>query len=138
MTTFDTTLLNLVKSVYSIEEFSERIVRGAVTETILRLSEKFGLNSTALLADFVEPLVAKYAHTTKRCPTCKAITSRGKKCTKDALSGGYCQLHLRQQVPLKKRPRHDGDSGGRGEETVAKITRLLTMVKQKTEEGQLL
>ena len=133
-TTFDKNLLNLVKSVHSIEEFSERIVRSAVTEAITSLSQKYGLNSAALLADMVESLVAKHAHTTVECPSCKATTARGNKCTKDALVDGYCQLHSRQHPHKnKKRPLQEGRGGGH-EETVSKITRLLRSVKETSAE----
>ena len=129
---FDASVINLVKSVYSVEEFSERIVRGAVIDTITTISERYGLHSEELKQELVESMVSKHAHmTAAEAPRCQAITYRGKRCTQEALVDGKCQMHSLQVVTKtekkasKKRPRHDVD----------KVTWLLTSVKQRMEEG---
>jgi hypothetical protein len=133
---FDTSVINLVKSVYSVEEFSERIVRGAVIDTITSISERYGLHADELKRELVEGLVSKHAHMTAAVPPrCQAITYRGKRCTHEALVDGKCLMHSQQDIKetikttktvSKKRSRSDVD----------KVTWLLTSVKQRMEEGR--
>ena len=132
--TLDKSLLNIVKGVYSIEEFSQRIVRSAVSDTISIISEKYGLNSIALAEELVEPLVEKHARVTSGCQKCTAITYRGKKCTQDVVADGYCQLHSRQVVVEKKPTKKRG--AGIRDDTVTKVMRLLTSATQRTGEDQ--
>jgi hypothetical protein len=136
MTTFEKSLLHLVKGVYSIEEFCERIVKGAIAETIAILSNKYGLDEPALVSELVEPLVARHARMTSGCQTCKAITYRGKKCAQDAVAGGYCQLHSRQRLDKNVKKRSGGQSHREGDDTVAKVMRLLTSAKQTSVEDR--
>lgn len=126
-------LLNLVKGVHSIEDFSEHVVSSAVTDTIVILSERYGLNATALLDELVDPLVKKHAHVTVKSQGCKAITYRGKKCTHDAVANGYCKFHRKQvDENPKKRAHVTREEDG----TVAKITRLLTSARQMSVEDR--
>jgi hypothetical protein len=135
MASYSTAFLNLAKSVHSVEEFSEYIVKNAVTDTIAIISEKYGLDSAALMTELLGSLVARHAHIRVGGERCRAITYRGKKCVHASVdSRGYCQLHSRQQVEEKKkkkklkRPRKEGD------DAVSKVMHMLSSIKKRSQQ----
>ena len=133
ISTFEKSLLRVIKGVQSIEEFSERIVRSAVSETMQRVSDTYGLNGAILRERFLESIVLKYARAISEEPKCTAITYRGKKCTNDAIADGHCQLHSRQQIKQKKRK---DISHGENEDIASKCARIFTSVGQSSAANQ--
>lgn len=102
MTPFEKAVMQLIKNVHHIEDFSERIVHAAVDETLQRIADTYGIDLQTLRTLFFDDIVKKYSKATTDEPACKAITYRGKRCTNTAISDGLCQMHLKQQVRPRK------------------------------------
>lgn len=125
ISTFEKSLFQVIKGVHTIEEFSERIVRPAVIETLELVAEMYGLNGTALRENILERVVLKHARSISEEPKCKAITYRGKKCTNNAILDGYCQLHSRQQIKPKRK---NVAKRGECDDIATKCARIFTSV----------
>lgn len=130
ISTFEKSLLQVIKGVHVIEEFSERVIRAAVSETIRRISVTYGLNANLLHETMLEDIVNNHARTILEEPKCKAITYRGKRCTSDAISDGYCQLHARQQIKPNKRKTEPTKCTG--DDVASKCAKIFTSVEQET------
>lgn len=127
-TVLDKALINVVKGISTLEEFVERVVHGAVSESIDTLADAYGLDHQKLRTTVLPPIVQKYSKIVPGENTCKAITYRGKRCTQDTFGREYCQLHTKQRNTRHK-PSTTSTSGVQapaGQDTSSLVMHILT------------
>lgn len=118
-------ILNVVKGIHSIEEFGERLVRGAVYETIHVLSERYGLDEQRLKETIADALIKSHSKILPTEETCSATTCRGKRCLRPVIADGLCDFHHKKNILPKKRARVEHK-----DETVEKMMRIFTSARQ--------
>ena len=85
-----------------VQDFSRVVVAAAVEDTLLRVSQDYGLNYKELLARYKEDVVthhvtlAAVASTQGAGAGCQGLTRTGKGCQKRAQIAGFCLSHADQ------------------------------------------
>jgi len=130
LTPLEKSVLHVVKGIYSVEEFVERVVRAAVYETIQMLSDRYGLDQDRLKRELAPELIEKHSRLTQHVDLCTATTSRGKRCIQPAVCDHLCDLHYKKTVPLKKRKTMHGYLQGGSDGTVTRIMNIFTSATQ--------
>ncbi|AGE56307.1 hypothetical protein PBCVNEJV1_463L [Paramecium bursaria Chlorella virus NE-JV-1] len=96
-----------VNGVKKLEDCAEVLVSAAIDDVLLRVAQDYSLDFTKLIADYKEDVVDTHAKLSTGKIMCRGTTTvTKKKCSKRAVSGGYCRAHISQGIAKQEIAKH--------------------------------